>query len=95
MPVFAIFTKKRLMQTITIAINDDIALKTIRQLEKKHFISIVEQENMNSPALSGRSLSLSEFKKWISTSEHSPTVSFEAAKSIWAGKRKQLQDSIK
>jgi len=83
------------MQTITIAINDDIALKTIRQLERKHFISIVEQENIDSPALSGRNLSITEFKKWIKGSELSPTVSFEAAKSIWAGKRKQLQRNIK
>ena len=79
------------MQTVTIAINNDTALKTLRKLEEKHFISIVEKENMDTPAIPGKKLSLSEFKKWIGDAEHTSTVSFEEAKAIWSGKRKQLQ----
>jgi len=83
------------MQTFTIAINDNIALEMLRDLEEKHFISIVESDVIDSPAVPGGPLSLNEFKKWINHAEQTSTVSHEEAKSIWKGKRKQLQKSMR
>jgi hypothetical protein len=82
------------MQTFTISINNNSALKTLRDLEKKEFISIVENDDTDSPALPGKRQSLSQFKKWIAAAEQAPAVSLEDAKSLWSGKRKQLQKNI-
>ncbi len=79
------------MQTFTISINSNTALKTLRELEEQHLISIVEKNDMDSPAIPGRELSLIQFKKWINDAEKTSTVSFEEAKSIWAEKKKQLK----
>ncbi len=79
------------MQTLTIAINNSNALKTLQELEEQHFISIVQTEDMDSPAFPGKRLSMSEFRKWIIQAEGLPTISYEDAKSTWASKRKQLQ----
>jgi len=79
------------MQTITIAIRNEDALQTIKELEEKHFIRIVEKDNMNTPAIPGDKLSIGKFKKWIDDAEQSPTVSLEEAKSIWSMKRSRLQ----
>ena len=79
------------MQTIAIAIRNEDALQTIKELEEKHFIRIVEKDNMNTPAIPGDKLSIGKFKKWIHDAEQSPTVSLEEAKSIWSMKRSRLQ----
>ena len=81
------------MQTITIQINNDDALKTLRTLENKHFISIVENKVMDSPALPGAPLSLDEFKKWIKDSEQTPTVSLSEVKERWANKKKATPET--
>jgi hypothetical protein len=79
------------MQTLTIQITDNSGLKAINDLEKKQFLRIVDKQEFTSPALPGRSLSLKEFRDWISEAENSPTISLKEAKVKWAGKRKQLQ----
>ena len=78
------------MHTITLQVNNGNALKTLRSLETKHFISILENSNIDSPALPGTPLSLSEFRNWIKDAEQAPTISLNEAKEKWASKRKQL-----
>jgi hypothetical protein len=63
----------------------------LHALEEKHHIRIVDDANLDSPALPGARMSLKAFKEWISKSEDAPTVSLIEAKSKWAEKRKQLQ----
>lgn len=83
------------MHTITVQINNDNALKTLRSLQDKHMISIIEDTEIDSPALPGAALSVSAFKNWIQAAEASPTVSLTDAKERWANKRKQLQKLTK
>ena len=82
------------MQTITVQIKNNYALKALRDLETKHFISIIEHSDIDSPSLPGASLSLNEFKSWINDAEQTSTVSLTEVKEKWAGKRKQHQDLI-
>ena len=82
------------MQTLTIAINNNNALKTLHELEDKQLISIVHSDELDVPALPGKSLSLSEFSNWVNQAEKAPTVTHEEAKLIWASKRNQLQQLI-
>jgi hypothetical protein len=79
------------MQTLTIQITSDNGLKALHALEEKHYIKIVDDANLDSPALPGAQMSLKAFKDWIAKSEEAPTVSLQDAKSKWAEKRKQLQ----
>jgi len=83
------------MRTITIEVKDSHALKTLKTLEDKQFISILETSEVDSPAFSGKPLSQSEFNNWIRESELSPTVALSDAKEKWANKRKQLQGLMK
>jgi hypothetical protein len=83
------------MQTLTIQITSDNGLKALHALEEKHHIKIVDDANLDSPALPGAQMSLKAFKDWIAKSEEAPTVSLQEAKSKWAEKRKQLQKLIR
>jgi hypothetical protein len=79
------------MQTLTIQITSDNGLKALHALEEKHHIKIVDNADLDSPALPGGSINLKAFKEWIAKSEEAPTVSLKDAKSQWAEKKKQLQ----
>jgi hypothetical protein len=79
------------MQILTIQITSDNGLEVLHALEEKHHIRIVDDANLDSPALSGAQMGLKTFKEWIAKSEDAPTVSLKEAKSKWAEKRKQLQ----
>jgi hypothetical protein len=83
------------MHTITLQINNNNALKTLQTLESKHFISIIDNSELDSPSLPGAALSINEFKNWIQNAEQSTTVSLNQAKEKWASKRKQLQKLTK
>jgi len=83
------------MQTLTIQITSDNGLKALHALEEKHYIRIVDNAELDSPALPGAKMNLKAFKEWIAKSEEAPTVSLIEAKSKWAEKRKQLQKLIK
>jgi hypothetical protein len=76
--------------TVSILTSDN-GLKALHALEEKHHIRIVDDANLDSPALPGAQMSLKAFKEWIPKSEDAPTVSLKKAKSNWAEKRKQLQ----
>jgi len=79
------------MQTVTVEINNANALKTLEALANKHFISIIDKTDFDSPALPGKPLSITQFKKWISDAENAPSVSLNEAKAIWAKRQKQLE----
>jgi hypothetical protein len=83
------------MQTFTIEINNDSALKTLHDLEDRHLISIVSQNITDTPALQGKPLSISHFKNWINDAEGVPSVSLEEAKSIWSAKKQQLNKNTR
>lgn len=78
------------MQTVTVQITNKNALKALHALEHKQFIRILENSEIDSPALPGLALSLSAFKQWIGAAELSPSVDLNEAKVKWADKRKQL-----
>jgi hypothetical protein len=79
------------MQTISLQINNDSALKTWRGIEPRHVISILENSNVDSLSLPGPALNLNEFKSWIRNAEQTSTVFLNDVKEKWASKRKQLQ----
>ena len=83
------------MQTLTVQITHKSALVALQNLEQKHFIKIVKDPDLNSKALPGEPLSISEFKKWVADAENTTTTSLIEAKNKWAIKRKQLQKLIK
>ena len=79
-------------QTVTVEITQNNALSALQTLEQKHFIRVVEDKVIDSPSMAkGEQLSTRAFKNWISEAESMRTVDLKAAKSKWAGKRKQLQ----
>src|ERR1700733_265179 len=90
-----ILNKLSSMQTLTVQINNDSALKTLHNLEVKRFIKIVDEASFDSPAHPGTPLSLKAFKNWILDAENASTVTLKEAKSKWASKRKQLQTLTK
>jgi len=83
------------MHTITLQIYNSDALKTLKTLENKRLIGIVNNSEIDSLALPGEPLSITEFKNCISEAESSPTVSLKFAIDKWESKRKQLQKITK
>ena len=83
------------MQTLTVQITNNNALKTLRDLEDKRFIKIVKSPGFASPALPGKEIDLPAFEAWISDSENAPSVSLKEAKSKWAARKRQLQQGTK
>jgi len=79
------------MHTVTLQINDELALKTLQELESRHFISILDHSETDEPSLPGNSLTLPAFKQWVAAAENAPTVSLIDVKEQWAQKREQLQ----
>ncbi len=73
------------MQTLTVQVTHQSAIKTLRDLEVKRFIRIVENPGIASPALAGSPLSVNAFKEWIKEAEEGDTVSLKDAKQKWTG----------
>jgi len=80
------------MQTLTIQVHNDAAMKAIHVLEEKQAIRIIEQSlvDTESPALAGQPLTIKAFENWISQAEAAPSVSLKEAQSQWAKQRKEL-----
>ena len=79
------------MHTVTLQINDELALKTLQELEDRHFNSILDQSDTDEPSLPGIPLTLTTFKQWVADAENAPTVTLIDAKEKWTQKRAQLQ----
>ena len=78
------------MQTLTLEITNDIALKVLQDLQEKHFINIISKPNFNSLVFPGKPLTTEEFKDWIESRENGPSISLKDAKAKWAKKKSQL-----
>ncbi len=79
------------MQTLTIELTNDKALKALQGLEEKHFIKIIPESDRVSAALAGKAFTNEEFTDLILSRENGPRVSLKDAKAVWAKQRKQLQ----
>ena len=75
------------MQTITLEITNENALKVLQDLQEKHFINIIAKQNFNSLVFPGKPLTTEEFTDWIERRENGPSISLKDAKAKWA-KRK-------
>lgn len=78
------------MQTLTVEITNDNALKVLQDLQERHFINILAKPNLNSPVFPGKPLTTQEFQKMIEEAENSGTISLKEAKTLWASQRKKL-----
>ena len=78
------------MQTITLEITNENALKVLQDLQEKHFINILARPDLNSHVFPGEPLTAPEFKALIEGREAGPSISLSEAKSKWSKKRKQL-----
>lgn len=83
------------MQTVTVEITHENALKALRALEGKRFIKIISESKKIFPALPGRPLTSEEFRNWIAEAEKGDTISLKDAKAAWAKQRKQLLKLVK
>lgn len=84
------------MQTVTIELTNENALKVLQDLEEKHFIKILSESESNSPALpGGRPLTSEEFRNWIAEAEKGDTMSLKEAKAAWAKQSKKLLKGVK
>lgn len=78
------------MQTLTVQVTNQNALKALHILEEKKFIRIVDDSYLDSAVLPGVPMPLKAFKKWIADAEATATVSLKEAKQKWANKKNQL-----
>ena len=78
------------MQTVTVEITNEIALKVLQELQEKHFINIITKPNFNSLVFPGESQTAYEFTDWIKSRENGQSMSLEEAKIKWAKKKKKL-----
>ncbi len=79
------------MQTLTVQITDNNALKALHALEERQFIRIIDELDINSPSLPGKVMTIKIFKIWVNETENKPSVNLKKAKAKWVGKRKQLK----
>lgn len=78
------------MQTLTVEITNENALKVLQDLHQKHHIRILPNPDLNSPVFPGEPLTETEFQEWIALREGSETLSLPEAKNEWAKKRERL-----
>lgn len=91
--LFAIFTVMDyplIIQTVTVEITNENALKVLQDLQEKHFINIIAKPDFNSFVFPGKPLTTQEFKEWIESREKGPSMSLKEAKAKWAKKKKTL-----
>jgi hypothetical protein len=78
------------MQTLTVEITDDNALKVLQNLQERHFINILAKSDLNSLVFPGKPLTTEEFQELILNRENGSSISLKEANAKWAKKRKQL-----
>ena len=78
------------MQTLTVEITNDNALKVLHDLQERHFINILANSDLNSLVLPGEPLTTEEFREFILSRENDASMSLKEANAKWAKKRKQL-----
>jgi len=83
------------MQTLTIEVKGNNALKALEDLEQKDLIRILKEPDLNLYSLPGDPVSEEDFKRWVEYAENSPTASLTEAKQRWANQKKKLQKPIR
>ncbi len=83
------------MQTITVEITNDNAIKVLQDLQEKHYIKILSTADSNSPVFPGEPLTIQQFEEWIDNRESAKTISLQEAKKEWANKREKLLSTDK
>jgi len=78
------------MQTLTVEITNDDALRVLQDLQEKHLINIITKPDLNSLVFPGMPLTTEEFRAFILQRESGSSMSLQEAKAKWAKKRKQL-----
>ncbi len=78
------------MQTVTIQITNENAIKALHYLQEKRFIKILHQKDKSFFALPGKAMSADEFENWIAEAEKCDTISIKDAKTKWERKRNQI-----
>lgn len=78
------------LQTITLEITNDNALKVLQDLQEKHFINIIAKPTFDSLVFPGKPLTTVEFRDWIKSRENGPSMSLKDAKAKWDKKKNQL-----
>ena len=78
------------MQTLTVEITNDGALKVLQDLQERHFINIISKHDLNSMVFPGEPLTTEEFRELILSRESGSSTSLKEANAKWAKKRKEL-----
>jgi hypothetical protein len=79
------------MQTFTVEIKNEDALKVLQDLQEKHFINILSNFDLDSHVFPGKPMSSEEFKSFISRRENGDFITLKQAKELWAKKKLKLQ----
>lgn len=79
------------MQTLTVEIKSDDALKVLQDLQQKHFINILSSPNLNSHVFPGEPMSAEEFKDFIAKRENGDFIPLKHVKESWTKKKMKLQ----
>jgi hypothetical protein len=78
------------MQTFTVQITNDNAVKVLHELEAKHHITIIAKSNPDSPALPGKPLSPQQLKELVLSREQGRSMSLKQARAKWNKMRKEI-----
>ena len=79
------------MQTLTVEIKSDDALKVLQDLQEKHFINILSSPNLKSHVFPGEPMSEEEFKDFICKRESGDFLPLKQVKESWVKKKMKLQ----
>lgn len=80
------------MQTLTVEIKSNDALKVLQDLQEKHFINILSSPDLNSHVFPGEPMSAEEFKDFILKRESGDFLTLKQVKESWAKKKMKLQN---
>ena len=75
------------MQTLTVEITNNDALKVLQSLQEKRLIKIFTRPKVDSIVFTGKALSAEEFKEMIDIAEQCETISLKEAKVSWERKK--------
>ena len=78
------------MQTLTIEITNNDALKVLQNLQDKRLIKIFSKPKVESLVFPGKALTTEEFNEMIEIAEQCETISFKEAKALWERQKRQL-----
>ncbi|MBW6499025.1 MAG: hypothetical protein K0B09_11595 [Bacteroidales bacterium] len=83
------------METLTIKVTDEKALKALREMEEKHLIEIIEHFVPDSLALPGSEINEEDIRKWADRAELAPSISLNEARLRWEIRKKKIQQTGK